>query len=323
MRKLIIILIFIITLTACSSSVQPVSQAVVEAQTITSTVTPEPTITPVPSNTPVPTSTPTPKPTDTPIPEPTQSSVDFQNVDPLFDDVYAWYADDQFMLEYNAALNHLNTLAYRFESTEPSNHDLGELKVYSNMSDDNVYMQFFSFSDGSPSIIGKDLLSIIAYYQSSTEKEVSTANTSTDRSIKKSKFFAHIVGGDITKVLSIQDQKAYLFSVMSQTSKPTPAPMPKTTIGQDNALSAAKTYLAMMAFSYKGLIKQLEYEQYSHEDAVYGADNCGADWNEQAAKAAKQYMELMAFSRASLIEQLEYDGFTPEQVEFGVNAVGY
>lgn len=42
-----------------------------------------------------------------------------------------------------------------------------------------------------------------------------------------------------------------------------------------------------MPFSYTGLIEQLEYEQYSHDDAVYAADNCGADWNEQAAKKHK------------------------------------
>jgi len=59
-----------------------------------------------------------------------------------------------------------------------------------------------------------------------------------------------------------------------------------------------------MAFSYEGLIKQLEYETYSHEDAVYAADNCGAGWNEQAAKSAESYLRVMAFSQDGLIEQL-------------------
>ena len=45
-----------------------------------------------------------------------------------------------------------------------------------------------------------------------------------------------------------------------------------------------------MAFSYSGLVEQLEFEQYSHDDAVYAADNCGADWNKQAAKSAKNYL---------------------------------
>ena len=78
-----------------------------------------------------------------------------------------------------------------------------------------------------------------------------------------------------------------------------------------------------MAFSYTGLIKQLEYEGYSHEDATYAANNCGADWNQQAAKSAKSYIELMSFSRTELIKQLEYEGFTHSQAEYGAKSVGY
>ncbi len=95
------------------------------------------------------------------------------------------------------------------------------------------------------------------------------------------------------------------------------------TMGQKNALSSAKSYLSYSAFSYQGLINQLEYEQYSHEDAVYAADNCGADWNEQAALAAKSYLEYSSFSREGLINQLEYEGFTNEQAIYGVEANGY
>lgn len=95
------------------------------------------------------------------------------------------------------------------------------------------------------------------------------------------------------------------------------------TIGQSNALDSAKSYLSFMAFSYKGLIEQLEYEQFSHEDAVYAADHCGADWNEQAALSAKNYLDLMSFSRDGLIEQLEYEGFTHDQAVYGVEANGY
>ena len=47
------------------------------------------------------------------------------------------------------------------------------------------------------------------------------------------------------------------------------------TISQKNALKSAKSYLSFSAFSYNGLIKQLEYEEYSHEDAVYAVDNNG------------------------------------------------
>ena len=95
------------------------------------------------------------------------------------------------------------------------------------------------------------------------------------------------------------------------------------TIGQRNALSSAKNYLSFSNFSYEGLISQLEYEKYSHEDAVYAADNCGADWNEQAAAKAKSYLDISSFSRDRLIEQLEYEGFTHEQAEYGVTQNGY
>lgn len=105
----------------------------------------------------------------------------------------------------------------------------------------------------------------------------------------------------------------------------TPEPTPNTniTMGQKNALNSAKQYLSFTAFSYTGLIKQLEYEKYSNEDAVYAADNCGADWNEQAAKSAKSYLEITPFSREGLITQLEYAGFTKEQAVYGVEANGY
>jgi len=103
---------------------------------------------------------------------------------------------------------------------------------------------------------------------------------------------------------------------------PTPEPTVSETVSQRNAVRSAKTYLNYSGFSYDGLVDQLEYEQFSHVDAVYGVDNCGADWNEQAAKSAQTYMEYSAFSRGSLIEQLKYDKFTQTQAEYGANAVG-
>lgn len=98
---------------------------------------------------------------------------------------------------------------------------------------------------------------------------------------------------------------------------------PSETIGEKNALSSARTYLSNIELSHSGLIDQLEYEGYSTDEATYAADNCGADWNEQAAKAAQNYIDTFSFSRSGLIEQLESEGYTREQAEYGVNAVGY
>lgn len=93
------------------------------------------------------------------------------------------------------------------------------------------------------------------------------------------------------------------------------------TTGEKNALKRAGEYLDYTAFSYTGLIEQLEYENYTHAEAVYAADNCGADWYEQAAKAAQKYLDYMAFSRSGLIEQLEYEGYTHDEAVYGVDKV--
>ena len=95
------------------------------------------------------------------------------------------------------------------------------------------------------------------------------------------------------------------------------------TLGEKNALSSALSYLKHMAFSKEGLIEQLEYEGYSYSEAKYAADNCGANWKEQAAKCAANYLSHMPFSRQGLIEQLEYEGFTHEQAVYGVTQAGY
>jgi hypothetical protein len=97
---------------------------------------------------------------------------------------------------------------------------------------------------------------------------------------------------------------------------------PQATPSQENALRKAKTYLQTMPYSHDGLIKQLEFEGFSTDDATYGADNCGADWNEQAAKKAKSYNDMMGYSHDGLVGQLEYDGFTHEQAEYGASSLG-
>ncbi len=95
------------------------------------------------------------------------------------------------------------------------------------------------------------------------------------------------------------------------------------TMGDLNALQTAFQYLRVSAFSYNGLVKHLEYEGFTHDEAVFGADNCGADWNEQAAKSAKQYLSIDSFSRSGLIEQLEYEVFTHDKAVYGVELNGF
>ena len=63
----------------------------------------------------------------------------------------------------------------------------------------------------------------------------------------------------------------------------------------------------------------LKPKDYTYSEAKYAADNCGADWYEQAVKAAKNYLDIMAFSRSGLIEQLEFEGYTHDQAVYGVD----
>lgn len=99
-------------------------------------------------------------------------------------------------------------------------------------------------------------------------------------------------------------------------------PKESATTEQRNALKAALDYLRVMPFSYSRLISQLEYEGYAHEEAVYGADHCGADWSKQALKSAKNYLSTMAFSYSSLIQQLEYEGFSSEDATYAADSCG-
>lgn len=124
-----------------------------------------------------------------------------------------------------------------------------------------------------------------------------------------------------SKPTSSSQTKATPKPTAKPTAKPTPKATPEdtTTAGEKNALRAAKNYLDFTAFSYSGLIKQLEYEGYSNDEAVYAADNCGANWNQQALKSAKNYLDYMPFSYSGLIKQLEYEGFTTKQATYGVD----
>ena len=97
---------------------------------------------------------------------------------------------------------------------------------------------------------------------------------------------------------------------------------PKETRSQANARAKAEEYLAMSAFSRKGLIDQLKFEGFSKKDAKYGADAQNANWKKQAALKAEEYLAQQSFSRQGLIEQLMFEGFTRKQAEYGVQQTG-
>ncbi|GAB3079174.1 Ltp family lipoprotein [Nocardioides zeae] len=104
--------------------------------------------------------------------------------------------------------------------------------------------------------------------------------------------------------------------------EPEPEPEPELTVGQENAVRSAESYLDFAPFSRSGLIDQLEFEGYETAEAEYAVDNIDVDWNDEAAEAAEGYLDMMGFSRSGLIEQLQFEGYTAEQAAFGVAEAG-
>ena len=90
---------------------------------------------------------------------------------------------------------------------------------------------------------------------------------------------------------------------------------------KEAAVAEAKKFLEKANYSYDGLYNELVYMGYAEEDAKYGVDNCGADWNEQAAKRAKALSEKGEYSYDNLVEKLESEGFTHEQAVYGASSV--
>lgn len=97
---------------------------------------------------------------------------------------------------------------------------------------------------------------------------------------------------------------------------------PLSPMSQENAVSKAQDYLKQDNFSAKGLVEQLEYDQFSAADAQYAVSSLSVDWNAQVAGKARSYLKQDSFSHQGLVEQLEYDGFSSGQAEYGVDAVG-
>jgi hypothetical protein len=110
-------------------------------------------------------------------------------------------------------------------------------------------------------------------------------------------------------------------------------PVPPLTLGQENAIEEAKSYLEFMDFSRNGLLGQLTSEYgagYPADEAefaiAYLEKNGMVDWNAEAVEAAKSYLEFSSFSRSGLYDQLTsaYGGqFTPDQANYALSQVGY
>lgn len=92
-----------------------------------------------------------------------------------------------------------------------------------------------------------------------------------------------------------------------------------------NALKSAQNYVEIMAFSEKGLYKQLTSEAvegYPADAAQYAIDNVDVDYNEQALKSAINYQDVMPMSDDALFKQLTSEAgeqFTAEQAQYAID----
>lgn len=211
------------------------------------------------------------------------------------------------------------------------NH-LEECDVKSNLGDDGVIIQITNNSN----VEIEEFEYIVVFYKGNDVSSVSFSQDVYDISSKKTIIEKVTTYGIDFDRFEVYVNQAHTFGVKntstpqsSSSTKPekpaesqTPPVQDSATTGERNALKKAQSYLDFSAFSRDGLIGQLEYEGFSNSEATYGADNVGADWNEQAIKKAGQYLEYSAFSYTGLVEQLEFEKFTHEQAVYGVDNCG-
>ena len=72
-------------------------------------------------------------------------------------------------------------------------------------------------------------------------------------------------------------------------------------------------------FSDDRMVRQLEKDGFTYEQAVYGAAGCGADWNEQAVLSAKAELQNEPdLSDAALLERLTSVGFSESEARYAL-----
>lgn len=98
---------------------------------------------------------------------------------------------------------------------------------------------------------------------------------------------------------------------------------PQLTVGEQNCLAEALSYIDLLGFSKAGLIKQLEFNQYTESEIKFAIENCGADWNAEAVECAQGYTDTISLSRQALYDQLEYEGFEETEINYALEQLGY
>lgn len=98
-------------------------------------------------------------------------------------------------------------------------------------------------------------------------------------------------------------------------SSPTATPTPKLTALQEMAIGEAKKWIDGAHVSRKALIEFLEMQNFTYSEAVFAADNCGADWKEEAFQTLEVLGKYLVYTRETAKERLMNEiTILPEEV---------
>lgn len=96
---------------------------------------------------------------------------------------------------------------------------------------------------------------------------------------------------------------------------------PTITIGQENALDKATSYIEFSDFSQHSLRKQLEFEGFTSEEIDYALEYVPVDYEQEASDRALAYYTTQSLSKTGVRDQLEFEGFTSEQIEYAISSL--
>ena len=85
------------------------------------------------------------------------------------------------------------------------------------------------------------------------------------------------------------------------------------------AVSAAQYQLRYDFYSRQGMIDFLMGSGYTYEEAVYGADNSGTNWTDQAASRANALIQENSYSMMELANEVMSYGFTYDEAMAGIS----
>ena len=94
-----------------------------------------------------------------------------------------------------------------------------------------------------------------------------------------------------------------------------------TIYGNEGAVNSAKDYLKFIAASKTKIISFLKKKGFTEEEAIYGAENCGADWYDQALRMAMSYLNVQEFTYEQLALQLMIEEFTEDEIIYVLSVI--